>query len=137
MFHHKRSFYPFAIALLTLALGGLMYLTLTKSAPSAGPATQPAVTESDYRSEAHSVIAPFLTAYQGAATDVAKLVAVEDAVNGLMPLIVPASFKDLHFGLAVSLTLMRDGLRGEDPATVASGYAKLMQLVGDYPWLAE
>lgn len=137
MFHHKRSFYPFAIAVLTLLLGGLMYLTLAKSAPSAPSAAQPAVTEADYRSDANAVIAPFLNAYQQAGTDVAKLVAVENAVNGLMPLIVPAPFKDAHFGLAVSLTLMRDGLRGEDAAAVESGYAKLMKLVGDYPWLAE
>lgn len=135
--HHRTSFYPFVIALLTIGLGALMFVTLTRSVPSSAPETSaPAVTESDYRTQSHAVVAPFLAAYQSADTDVAKLVAVEDALASLTDLTVPAAYRDVHLGLAVSLALMRDGLRGEEDA-LESGYAKLMRLVGDYPWLAE
>lgn len=135
--HHRTSFYPFVIALLTIGLGALMFVTLNRSVPRAETEeSAPAVTESDYRADSHAVIAPFLAAYQSAETDVARLVAVEDAMAALTRLTVPASYRDVHFGLAVSLTLMRDGLRGEEGA-LEIGYAKLMRLVGDYPWLAD
>ncbi len=135
--HHRTSFYPFVIALLTIGLGALMFVTLTRSVPTPGSGESvPAVTESDYRADSRAVIAPFLAAYQSADSDVAKLVAAEDAMAALTRLTIPASYRDVHFGLAVSLTLMRDGLRGEEGA-LESGYAKLMRLVGDYPWLAE
>lgn len=134
-FHQRRSFYPLAIAALTLALGGLMFLTLNRVAPPSSASPTPSVTDDQYRSASHGVIAPFLSAYASADTDVKKLVAVEDALNGIMPLVVPTAYKDAHLGLAVSLTLMRDGLRGEAGAT-EKGYAKLQRLVVDYPWLA-
>lgn len=134
MFHQRRSFYPLVLALLSLALGGLMFLTLSRPASVAPPA-QPSVTDDQYRAEAHDVIAPFLSAYAAADTDVKRLVAVEDALSGVMPLLVPTAYKDLHLGLAVSLTLMRDGLRGEEGAA-ENGEAKLQAIVADYPWLA-
>lgn len=137
-FHHRHhSYYPAVIALLSLALGVLMFLTLRQS-PSSDetPPSPSAVTEADYRTEAHAVVAPFLAGYQSAPTDVARLVAVEDALAGLTALTVPATYRDAHLGLAVSFALMRDGLRGEDGA-LDNGYARLLRLVGDYPWLAE
>jgi hypothetical protein len=134
---HRTSFYPLLIALATLGLGAFMLAGMTgTNHPSADEPAAPAMTESDYRADASRVIGPVLQAYDAAPTDIAKLVAVEDGLNGLMKLTVPAAYKDVHLGLAVSLTLMRDGLRGEE-GSLDSGYAKLMELVGDYPWLAE
>lgn len=138
LFHHRTSFYPFVIALLTVGLGALMFVTLNRTAaPTSSPEEAvSAPTESDYRARSHAVVAPFLAAYQSADTDVARLVAVEDALAALTDLTVPAAYRDVHLGLAVSLALMRDGLRGDEDA-LENGYAKLMRLVGDYPWLAE
>ncbi|NBS41242.1 hypothetical protein EBS80_01105 [bacterium] len=135
MFHQRRSFYPLAIAVLTLALGGLMFFTLARVAPPAPAPAQPSVTDDQYRTQAHAVIAPFLSAYAAADTDVKKLVAVEDALNAVMSLVVPTAYKEVHLGLAVSLTRMRDGLRGEAGAA-EDGYAKLTKLVADDPWLS-
>ncbi|OGL95841.1 hypothetical protein A2348_00315 [Candidatus Uhrbacteria bacterium RIFOXYB12_FULL_58_10] len=139
MFHHRHaSFFPFVIALLTLGLGTLMFVTLNRSVPRqlSSESVAPVVSDSGYREQSHAVIAPFLTAYQSAETDIMKLVEVEDALSALTGLTVPATYRDVQLGLAVSLTLMRDGLRGED-GSLESGFAKLMRLVGDYPWLAE
>lgn len=141
MFHQKRSFYPLVIAILTLALGSLMFFTLSKSAtkPSSSDRSTvsptPSVTDADYRTASHNVVAPFLVAYEASATDGERLASVEDAISALMPLIVPVSYKDVHLGLAVSLTLMRDGLRG-DSESLDSGYAKLTGLISDEPWLS-
>ncbi len=134
IFHRRRSFYPVAIVLLTVAIGGLMYATLNRPA-SAPSASAPAVTDDEYRTNARAVVVPFLANYAAADTDIKKLVAAEDALSGIMPLVVPVAYKDLHLGLAVSLTLMRDGLRGE-AGSEEKGYAKFLKLVGDYPWLA-
>ncbi|MEI6510593.1 MAG: hypothetical protein WCO25_00935 [Candidatus Uhrbacteria bacterium] len=142
LFHRRRSFYPLAIALLTLALGLLMLYTLGSSTSPTGRksvGTQvsptPAVTDADYRTNSHAVIAPFLASYGAATNDAIKLAAVEDALAALMPITVPASYKDVHLGLAVSLSLMRDGLRGED-GSLDAGYAKLTKIVATEPWLA-
>ena len=140
--HKRRSFYPLAVALLTLALGALMFFTLGRSAgfPSAEnrgaqvPAA-PAVTDAEYRERSHDVIAPFLVAYGAATGDAEKVVAVENAISALLSLTVPATYKDVHLGLAVSLTLMRDGLRGEE-GSLDAGYAKLTKIVASEPWLS-
>lgn len=134
-FHQRRSYYPLVIALLTLGLGLLMYMTLHKTAVEPPPPA-PAVTESDYRAEVYGVVAPFLATYQAADTDVKKQVAVEVALQNLTDLIVPASHRDVHLSLAVSLALMRDGLNGEAGA-LDNGYGKLTKTVADNPWLAE
>jgi hypothetical protein len=138
-FHQRRSFYPFIIALLTLLLAALMFKTLTEPRRQNGTAqSTPPVTESDYRKEAHDVIAPFVVAYEDAQTDVQRLVAVEDALSGILPIVVPPSFKDIHLDLAVALTLMRDGIRaGEDVQTGLhkAGRDKFGALLEKYPWL--
>lgn len=142
LFHQRRSFYPLAIAILTLALGSLMFYTLSSSTSPTGlkslgnqVSTTPAVTDADYRTNAHAVIAPFLSSYNAASNDGIKLAAVEDALAALMPITVTASYKDVHLGLAVSLSLMRDGLRGE-AGSLDAGYAKLTKIVASEPWLA-
>ena len=149
MFHQRRSFYPLVIAILTLALGVLMFYTLSQSAinPSGlkslgnqgNQASQvsptPAVTDAEYRTNAHAVIAPFLVSYAAATNDGIKLGLVEDALAALMPITVTASQKDVHLALAVSLTLMRDGLRGEE-GSLETGYAKLTKVAAAESWLA-
>ena len=138
MFFHRqrRSFYPLAIALLTLALGGLMFLALNKPSSAAPDANSvPAVSDSDYRAQAHAVVAPFVAAYAAAPENAAKLGAVEDALAGLLRLTVPASYKEVHLALAVDLSQIRDGLRAEGGSPDA-GYEKLTKLIGDEPWLA-
>ncbi len=147
MFHQRRSFYPLAIALLTLALGLLMFYTLglSTSPPllqkerdgvrSSDVSPTPAVTDADYRTNAHAVIAPFVLSYAAASNDGVRLGLVEDALAALMPITVTASHKDVHLGLAVSLSLMRDGLRGEE-GSLETGYAKLTKIVAAEAWLA-
>ena len=140
LFHKRRSFYPLVIALMTLTLGLLMFFALSRSgAPFANDRTAvsptPAVTDADYRTNAHAVIAPFLLAYDATANDGVRLAAVEDALAALMPITVTASYKDVHLGLAVSLSQMRDGLRGE-AGSLDTGYAKLKGIVASEPWLA-
>lgn len=146
MFHQRRSFYPLVIAILTLALGLLMFFALSQSTQSpTGPkslgnsasqvSTTPAVTDADYRTNVRAVIAPFLVSYAVATNDGIKLGLVEDALAALMPITVTASHKDVHLGLAVSLSLMRDGLRGE-AGSLETGYAKLTKIVASESWLA-
>ena len=148
LLHQRRSFYPLAIAILTLALGSLMFYTLSSSTRPTGlkslgnqgnQASQvsptPAVTDADYREDAHAVIAPFLASYYAASNDGVYLGLVEDALAALMPITVPASYKDVHLGLAVSLSLMRDGLRGEE-GSLRMGNEKLAKIVAAESWLA-
>lgn len=146
MFHQRRSFYPLAIAVLTLALGLLMFYTLSKSTQSptglksvgnssSQVSPTPAVTDAEYRTNAHDVIAPFVLSYAAASNDGVRLGLVEDALAALMPITVTASHKDVHLGLAVSLSLMRDGLRGEE-GSLETGYAKLLKVVAAEAWLA-
>ena len=140
MFHQKRSFYPLAIAVLTLGLGSLMFLTLNRTsvAPSADPTAvspTPAVTDAEYRAQAHDVIAPFRVAYASADSDGSRLAAVEDALSALVRIVVPGSYKDVHLGLAVSLTQIREGLRG-DASALAAGNDRLNGIVANEPWLS-
>ncbi len=147
LFHQRRSFYPLVIAILTLALGSLMFFTLSQSTRlpllqkeragvrSSDVSPTPAVTDADYRANAHAVIAPFLVSYSAASNDGIRLGLVEDALAALMPITVPASYKDVHLGLAVSLSLMRDGLRGEE-GSLETGYAKLTKIAAADAWLA-
>jgi len=147
MFHQRRSFYPLVIAILTLALGSLMFFTLSQSTRlpllqneragvrSSDVSATPAVTDADYRTNAHAVIAPFLVSYASASNDGIRLGLVEDALAALMPITVTASYKDVHLGLAVSLSLMRDGLRGEQ-GSLETGYARLTKIVTAESWLA-
>jgi hypothetical protein len=135
-FHRKRtSFYQFVILALTAALGGLMFATLRGTVSDVSSPAVPPVTEADYRAGSRAVVAPFLEAYASAETDVARLVAVEDALAAMAGVTVPASYRDAHLGLAVSLALLRDGLRG-DAAALADGNARLAALIGNYPWMA-
>jgi hypothetical protein len=137
MFYHHRSFFPAVLALLTLALVGLMFWKLPgdpepTSAPT--PALQPAVTDESYRASAAAIMSEFFVEYAKADQDFLRLLRVEKTLNELLDLKVTEGYKKIHLDLVVALNQMRNGLRGE-AAALQVGQAALDELIKDNPWL--
>lgn len=134
MRHWHPTFFPLALALLTLALIAFMVVAFSGGKASSLMANEtPAVSDDAYQEQAKAVMVSFEAEYK-AADDLAKLLLVEKTLNALLALRVPVSFKDLHLELAFSLNQMREGLRG-DAKVRREGEAHLQKVLTDNPWL--
>ncbi len=136
---HRSSLYPLLIAGLTCGLVVLMAVTLPKSAPGSRQVVQPEVytgpTEAEYESIASVITTTFDGSYSITASTEIRVKALEKVLHDLLALTVPPRYKDLHYGLVVSFTLMRDGLRQSDAAIFEKGWASYQAFTTAYPWL--
>ncbi|MFA4845525.1 MAG: hypothetical protein WC654_03130 [Patescibacteria group bacterium] len=116
-YYHRHSFFPLVIILLTLLLGLFMVLTLSReSLLTAFPEeeiTAP-VDAQFYRGELLGVITTFEIDVGLASDDLATLIVVERAFEGLLALRVPPENKQLHLELALIFSKMQTTLKGED-----------------------
>jgi hypothetical protein len=135
MLYRHPTFFPLILALLTLGLIGFMVVTFSnRSAGGPGGSSEEAVVnEDEYRLKAKQTMAGFEATYEGA-DDLERLVFVEDALNALLALRVPAAYKDLHLELAFSLNLIREGLRAKSESRL-EGERRLFELLSKEAWL--
>lgn len=131
--HRHPTFFPIIIVLLTGTLIYFMFFSFT-SKPIVLSPTTPVVNEEEYREAVKKIIAPFLTSVSSAPNDMAKLVLVENTLNSLLGVTVPASYKDAHLEMAVSLNQMREGLRGTK-GMFEEGKNRLARVVEANPWM--
>ncbi len=136
MLYRHPTFFPLILALLTLGLIGFMAVTFSnRSARVPGGSSEEApVNEDAYRSKMQSIMTGFAGKYYGAPDDLQKLVLSENALNAMLALRVPATYKDFHLELAFSLNLMREGLREKSDAQI-DGERRLSELLSKEAWL--
>lgn len=128
------------IAGLTIGLVVLMAATLPRNTPPQPSRAEASTvytgpTDAEYEAQAAAVVGAFHRSYTTATTSDAKRTTAETALNGMLGLTVPVRYKDLHYGLAVSFTLMRDGLTQNNVVEVDSGWEKYQTFTAAYPWL--
>lgn len=131
--HRHPTFFPIVIVLLTGILIYFMFFSFT-SKPIVLSPTTPVVNEEEYREAVKKIIAPFSASVSSAPNDMAKLVLVENTLNSLLGVTVPALYKDAHFEMAVGLNQMREGLRGAK-GVFEEGKSRLARVVEANPWM--
>lgn len=111
--HRHHSFFPLALALLTLGLIMFMYFSFTAAKDETkfvGQTIVP-VSSQEYKNDLKKINDEFIASYEIAETDTTKLFLVEKTLGELLALRVPAEFKSTHLELAVLLNQMQTALR--------------------------
>lgn len=137
-YYHRHSFFPVAIILLSLVLGGFMYWSLG-DAPSDSKIELKegiSVDVSAYESGLANVVKTFDERYLLATDDLEKLITTETALTSLLALRVPAEYKDVHLGLALSFKQIQAALKEEGRDTQAP-LQSIEVLKGEYSWLTQ
>lgn len=121
-FHQRHSFFPLVLGLLTLGLIVLMFYAFAGRRPSetTPPVQLNPVTTQEYEQSIQSLMSTFVVTYDESTDDLSRLVLVEQTLQQLLALRVPAEDKQTHLELAVGLNQMQQALRaksGEEKKT--------------------
>ncbi len=128
--HHRHSFFPVVIALLTLILLVFMFLTFRKNSTSSighGQTVSP-VSEQEYQTSLHTLMKKFTDGFPALNSQSARLSSVEGTLTSLLAFRVPFSQKDLHLSLAVQLNQMKDALHANDLTNVKASFEEIVKL---------
>ncbi|MBM5789996.1 hypothetical protein FJZ23_02850 [Candidatus Parcubacteria bacterium] len=127
MLHKRHSFFPFVLALLTLALVILMFYAFTGREPApAERAVEPSpVSASRYEGSLVSLMDAFIGAYDAQPDDASRLALTEQALADLLSLRVPADEKDRHLALAVGLNRLEQALRARDAEETQAAFDEI------------
>jgi len=131
--HRHPTFFPIILLFLTGGLVYFMFFSFTSKPITLSPGMT-VVDENAYRQSVKDIIISLFKSFGSAAGDMARLVLVENAANALLGVTVPASYKEMHFDLIVSLNQMREGLRGSK-GQMEKGNAELARILSENPWL--
>lgn len=149
LFHHKkRSLFPLILALLTLGLIGLMILSFsgTSEQKQANQNVNAPDKEVVEKFEGETVdgdayVSTMRDTLQGLPGDLEaqpdnlkKLVKIEDALETVLEVKVPADRQSAHLEIALALKQMERGLRNESDAYDA-GLEELRSLISNNEWL--
>ena len=139
-YHHRHSFFPLVIILLTLGLIILMFyaFTLESSPTTSSIQVEETVTidPEAYRSDLVYIIAQFDDDYSASQDDLSRLLAAEDALSRLLDTQVPSEYKEIHLELAVIFNQLQEGLRKAD-RSIEEPLNRLDLLTMQYPWLSD
>lgn len=91
------------------------------------------VSKEDYKNSVKDIMSFYWFSFENLDQQ-EKLKSVEGAREKILNLAVPAEFKDLHLSLAISLDLIRQGLKG-DSAALERGESQLKNLAQKHDWL--
>ncbi|MEK7615176.1 MAG: hypothetical protein AAB431_02220 [Patescibacteria group bacterium] len=111
--HHRHSFFPLILALLTIALLAFMFFTFTNregNAPIREDVVAP-VSEPDYQKNLQTLTKKFIDGYTQTEDQAKRLTLAEQTLSSLLTMRVPASFKDLHLELAVQMNQLKENLQ--------------------------
>lgn len=127
MIHRHRSFFPAVLAVLTLALGGTIFMVV-RPHPEAEEATVggvPAEIRGTPAQEAYIVEMNTLIQSIGVSPDAATL---DRTLSALLKMRVPSSAREGHLASANALMRWRDAVKAKDPmaASKASGDLYIM-----------
>jgi len=134
------------LAFLTLALIGLMIYSFrtapetTDTTPQPRPQpetsapTEPQVTEVGYQAELSAVLEGFPARISQEDNELQQLNMIEDALDGVLALKVPAAYQGLHLRVASNLHNMRQGLK-EGTDAFETGLTTIEQLIRETDWL--
>lgn len=113
MFHRRTSFFPLILALLTLVLGLLMFYAFTGRSiiEQAAVTVVTPVSSQEYNNELKTLMQSFIVDYPQKYDDISRLVLIEQTLQKLLSLRVPAESKETHLNLAVELNQMQQALK--------------------------
>lgn len=128
--HKHPSFFPVVLAVLTVALGAVIYTSVHSGGNATVPATETTAVDPDqYRAAVRAALAPVLVPDgKDRAGDVTR------AIDALLPLRVPTADMKAHLELVGGLSQVRAGLTG-DTAALKAGQARLDTAVAAFPWV--
>lgn len=130
------SFFPFIILALTLILvSGFVFLSSPKNALQKNASSQVSlVSDAQYQDALTSVLKKFVNLYDSATSDTVRAEIVQNTLNALLSMRVPAAFKDLHLELAIALQKMKQGF-ASNPQDISDGYIQVKALISQTSWL--
>ena len=132
IFHHRRSLFPFVIAGLTIGLAVLMYYAFTgRMTPRASVVSEPPpISVSEYTTNLKNSSEMFLKNYVEQSEVSVRLVLVDETLQTLLDMRVPAEYKNLHLSFVIELHNLQQALKGqgEDAQVV---FAKIEDLLND------
>lgn len=136
MKHTSTSFFPLIVLALTLILvSSFVFLSSPKQTEQKRVSLQTSViTETQYQEALSAVLKKFFTVYDSATTDVVRAETVQNTLNALLSMRVPAGFKDLHLELAIAFQKMKQGFVS-NPQDVTEGYEQVKTLSSQTSWL--
>lgn len=121
MFCHKRSFFPWVLAMLTITLASFIYASFVSRSPSTEITP---VSRTAYESKAKSLMSSFLQSYEGAQDDLQKQSLIETTMNEVLSLRVPTEDKDAHLQFVLRLNQLKEELASKQ---VGTGLDKLKE----------
>ena len=113
LFHQRHSFFPLVLAGLTIVLVVFMFYAFTgQISPNVVIIPEaPPVSDAEYQDELTAVMSVFIENYQHQTDNLTRLVLVEQTLEKLLTIRVPADRKEVHLSLAVELNQMQQALR--------------------------
>jgi len=127
-FYHRHSFFPFVLAVLTLALVVFMFYAFTDTPLGSSQPEQVLnpVSDEQYQKELRLLTTEFIDSYQKATDPSSRNVLVDQALSSLLALRVPSQNKELHLDLAIDLSQLR-----QDEST----FPRFVDRVSSQDWL--
>ena len=137
-YYQKHSFFPVIIILLTLLLGGFMFLVLRGSFTTEETSTQEIklVNEDEYREGVSVALHTFEEQFSLSQDNAQKNLVTQQALAQLLELRVPAQYKELHLQLAIVWNQLQTALTSGSQEDVSDSLKTIEQLKVSYPWLS-
>jgi len=132
----RPSFFPFILLALTLILVTAFVFSASPktSVQKTNKSSVSTVSDEQYQTALTAVLKKFVSVYDAAASDTEKTQAVQNTLNSLLSMRVPAEEKDLHLELALALQKMKQGF-ATNPQDILEGYASIKELISQTSWL--
>lgn len=129
MLHHRHSFFPVILAVITLALLLFVVYTVKPSSPQdQGP--DPIT----YQEQTNKLVTQLIEDLEHAQQDTQKEQLIVQAQQTLLDVHVPSAFRQTHLALAVSFVRLKEGLLSGALA-YEQALSSLNQLIDETPWL--
>lgn len=132
-FYHRRSVFPFIIVGLTIGLIVLMYYAFTGQMTRRVPVvSEPSpISVSEYTTKLKQLSETFIKNYSEQSDDSARLLLVEQTLQTVLDMRVPAEYKDLHLSFVIKLHSLQQALKGQGEEAQAT-FVTLEELFKDF-----
>lgn len=128
-------FLPIVIVLTLILLTVFIFVFIERSKfVASSPPQTPVVSVVDYQIEVQQLMKTFLTDYEIATDQSTQMDVTEKTLTALLNVRVPASEKDTHLSLALSLQQLKQNLSANSPDTKTS-FIHLKDILSKTDWL--
>lgn len=93
------------------------------------------VTEEEYQENLHRVMEGFSDAYMRSDTAIDKIAIVDRALEHVLEIRVPGTYKELHFSVAFQLNRVKESLWEDNEEFVYSEEQELFSLLLEHSWI--